>query len=39
MVEWGEAIDREAIFQYVGWKKLEGPGGFSVDIRVVNVRK
>lgn len=39
MVERGETIDQEAIFQYVGWKKLEGPGGFPIDIRVVKVRK
>lgn len=39
MVERGEAIDRDAIFQYVGWKKLEGAGGFPIDIQVVKVRK
>ncbi|MBC3270105.1 hypothetical protein HU765_09215 [Pseudomonas sp. SWRI81] len=38
-VEQGETIDRDAIFQYVGWKKLTGPGGFPLDIRVVKVRK
>jgi hypothetical protein len=39
MVERGETIDQDAIFQYVGWKTLEGPGGFPVDIRVVKVRQ
>lgn len=38
-VERGETIDQDAIFQYVGWKTLEGPGGFPVDIRVVKVRQ
>jgi len=39
MVERGDTIDRNAIFQYVGWKRLEGPGGFPVDIQVVKIRK
>jgi hypothetical protein len=39
MVERGETIDEDAIFQYVGWKKLEGAGGFPIDVRVVKVRK
>ncbi|WP_426205802.1 hypothetical protein [Pseudomonas sp. TWP3-1] len=39
LVERGETIDQEAVFQYVGWKKLEGPGGFPIDIRVVKVRE
>ena len=39
MVDRGDTIDRDTIFQYVGWKKLEGPGGFPVDIQVVKVRK
>ncbi|VVO70925.1 hypothetical protein PS876_01284 [Pseudomonas fluorescens] len=38
-VERGETLDQDAIFQYVGWKTLEGAGGFPVDIRVVKVRK
>jgi hypothetical protein len=33
--EWGEYIDEEAIFQYVGWKELPGQDGFPVNIRVV----
>ena len=39
MVERGDTIDRDTIFQYVGWKKLEGAGGFPIDIQVVKVRK
>ena len=39
MVERGDTIDQDAVFQYVGWKKLEGPGGFPIDIRVVKVLK
>jgi len=39
IVERGDTIDRDAIFQYVGWKKQEGAGGFPIDIQVVKVRK
>lgn len=35
MVERGDNIDRDGIFQYVGWKTLAGADGFPVDIRVV----
>lgn len=34
-VDRGDNIDRDGIFQYVGWKELEGADGFPVDIRVV----
>lgn len=39
VAEWGEYIDEEAIFQYVGWKKLPGQDGFPVNIRVVKALK
>ncbi len=39
MVERGDPIDEDLIFQYVGWKKLKGAGGFPINIRVVKVRK
>ncbi|MFL1528443.1 hypothetical protein [Pseudomonas sp. O230] len=37
--EWGEYIDDEVVYQYVGWKKLPGQDGFPVNIRVVKVVK
>ena len=37
--EWGEYIDEDEIFQYVGWKKLPGQDGFPVNIRVVKALK
>ena len=37
--EWGDYIDEEEIFQYVGWKKLPGQDGFPINIRVVKVLK
>ncbi|MBX9409330.1 hypothetical protein K5E40_27100 [Pseudomonas baetica] len=39
MVERGDPIDEDLIFQYVGWKKLTGAGGFAINIRVVKVLK
>jgi hypothetical protein len=39
MVERGDPIDEDLIFQYVGWKTLKGAGGFPIKIRVVKVRK
>jgi len=35
MVERGDEIDENGIFQYVGWKRLAGPQGFPIDVRVV----
>lgn len=36
---WGEYIDDEVVYQYVGWKTLPGQDGFPVNIRVVKVVK
>ncbi|MGF6088219.1 hypothetical protein [Pseudomonas sp. 18173] len=39
MVERGDFIDEKGVFQYVGWKKLAGPEGFPIDVRVVKALK
>lgn len=38
-VEWGDYIDDEEVFQYVGWKKLPGQDEFPINIRVVKALK
>jgi len=38
-VERGDEINEDGIYQYVGWKKLAGPDGFPIDIRVVKALK
>jgi hypothetical protein len=39
VAQWGEYIDDEVVYQYVGWKTLPGQDGFPVNIRVVKVVK